>query len=165
MKLKHIALSASVLLLAACGGSDEDDDDGGGSGADECGVVVDIGLNSSTAGRLESGDCRIVDLNIDSSDVSLADEYRIVVPTTRPVTIVMRSSDVDAFLAVFNSTQSCTLGGCGIAQFVNFDDDSGGGLDALISMDLAAGTYIVVANTATVNSTQAGYYTLTVSSP
>ena len=142
---EFIAALALLLIMAGCGGG------GGGGGNDNpCGTVVDIGPNSIIDGVLEAGDCRVSDLDPTSGDTSFADEYRITLNSMGTLTINMRSASIDSFLLLLNRSTSCS-GGCTAAEamLITFDDDTGGGVngfDALISMDLAAGTYIIVAN-------------------
>ncbi len=135
-----------LLFLASCGGSG----DGGGANDNPCETVVDIGPNDFVDGVLEAGDCRFTDLDPTSGDTSFVDEYRVTLNTTGTLTIIMRSSSIDTFLLLPNRSESCSSG-CTAAEamLITFDDDGGGGVngtDSLISMDLAAGTYIIVAN-------------------
>jgi hypothetical protein len=112
--------------------------------------VVDIGPSSIVEGVLEAGDCRVTDLDPTSGDTSFADEYRVTLNSMGTLIITMRSADLDSFLLLLNRSSSCSSG-CTAAEamVITIDDDSGGGvngLDALISMDLAAGAYIIVVN-------------------
>jgi hypothetical protein len=153
MKMKIVMqflIGVSFVAIAACGGS-------GGSGGDDevaavndnpCGTVVDIGPNSIFDGVLETGDCRVTDFDPTSGDTSFIDEYRITVNSMAILTINMRSASIDSVLFLMNRSTSCTSG-CTPADIITFDDDSGGGVngeDALISMDLAPGTYLIGAN-------------------
>jgi hypothetical protein len=144
-------IGVSFVAISACGGS------GGGGGDDAvvpinndnlCGTVVDIGPNSIIDGVLEAGDCRVSDFDPTSDDTSFIDEYRITVNSMAILTINMRSASIDSVLFLMNRSTSCTSG-CTPADIITFDDDSGGGVngeDALISMDLAPGTYLIGAN-------------------
>jgi hypothetical protein len=67
------------------------------------------------------------------------------------VTVTMRSSDFDAYLHI---------GKVGAAESLATDDDSGGDLDAQVSVTLpTAGTYAVIANTVAADAS--GAYTIT----
>jgi hypothetical protein len=156
--LRIISLIGITTWLIACGGG------GGGSSGDgsndnPCGTVVDIGPNSITDGVLEAGDCRASDVDHSTSDPSFVDEYRITLNALETLTINMRSSNLDTYLYLANRSTSCSSG-CTTSIIIAFDDDSGGGVnstDALISMDLARGTYLIGANSF---DPQAGSYTL-----
>jgi hypothetical protein len=145
-------LTILSVWLAACGG-------GGSSSNKPCGSVVDIGPNSKVDGVLQDGDCRVDDIFPGEDDSSFVDEYRITLTTGGTLIITMRSTELDSFLALLNTSASCAEG-CDPAVIIATDDDSGGGVsgtDALISMDLAAGTYGIGANSVFPNS---GSYTL-----
>ena len=134
-------------------------------GGNTCGTVTDISANSSTAGNLETSDCRIEDMFPGSGDTTYVDEYRVTLSSGGTLTITMRSSEVDAFLALVNFASSCTDASCTPTQVETFDDDSGGGVngvDAQISVFLNAGTYIIFANSFDVET---GSYTLQTTFP
>ena len=158
--IKLIGMFFALALLGACGGGGG----GGGGGVandNPCGTVVDIGPNDFVDGVLEAGDCRVTDLDPTSVDTSFVDEYRVTLNTTGTLTIIMRSSSIDTFLVLLNRSESCSSG-CTLAEamLITLDDDSGGGVngtDSLISMDLAAGAYIIVANSF---DPETGSYTL-----
>ena len=141
--IKLIGMFFALALLSACGGGGGG---GGGGGNDNtCGTVVDIGVNSVVDGFLQGGDCRVDDIFPGSGDTSFVDEYRVTLTTGGTLTITMRSTDLDSFLALLNTSTSC-VNGCNPALIITTDDDSGGGLDALIDIDLAAGTYGIGVN-------------------
>ena len=154
----------SFVVISACGG-------GGGSGGGDdpvapindnlCGTVVDIGSNDIIDGVLETGDCRVSDVDPTSGDTSFVDEYRITLNAIATLQINMRSADLDTFLALSNRSTSCS-DGCTAAEamIITRDDDSGGGVngtDAFISMDLAPGSYLILANSI---NPKTGSYTL-----
>jgi hypothetical protein len=150
-----ILIGGALLLVAGCGGG------GGGGGDDDgvCGAVVDISENAMLNGRLEEGDCTINDIFPGAGDPSFADEFRVTLPVGGTLQITLRSTEFDAFLAILDTSNSCS-GGCNPAIVLAADDDSGGGFtgfDSLISIDLAAGTYIILANSITAAS---GNYSL-----
>ena len=152
-------ISLSVWLTACGGGGGGDDDEVAAVNDNPCGTVVDIGPNSIVDGVLEDGDCKVTDFDPTSGDSSFADEYRITVHSTAILTINMRSASIDSYLFLMNKSTSCSSG-CTLADVITDDDDSGGGVngfDALISMDLAAGTYTILANSA---QPETGSYTL-----
>ena len=126
-----------------------------------CGAVVEIGPNSIINGVLEAGDCLVSDIDPTIGDSSFVDEYRIVLNSTGTLTINMRSASIDSYLVLLDRSTSCSSGCTPVqAILITEDDDSGGGVngfDALISMDLAAGTYIIIANSVL---PETGSYTL-----
>lgn len=65
----------------------------------------------------------------------------------------MQSTDVDAYIWLFNND---------LSTLIAADDDSGTGLDAFATLNLAAGTYVILAGTA-LPEPQFGAYTLTLS--
>lgn len=97
---------------------------------------------------LEAGDCLISDLDATATnDTSFADEYRVTLDSMGTLMISMKSSDLDSLLVLLDRSTSC-FSGCTPAQamVIVADDDSGDGVngeDALISIDLAAGTYLI----------------------
>lgn len=92
---------------------------------------------------------------VNSDDGSFFDGY--ITFSSRPCTITMRSTQMDSYLYLINARTGAVL-----AQ----DDDSGGGVDARVSLAACnAGSDVlgIVANTAFVGET--GAYTLTVAVP
>lgn len=110
-----------------------------------------IGSNSSTQGALSSDDCRISDV-LSSNDDSFTDLYVFQLSSSADVSINLTSSGFDSFLRLLNADLSP------IAE----DDDSGSDFNASITATLAAGTYKILANSAT-NAAQTGTYTLMLS--
>ncbi len=142
--LKIILLIGITTWLVACGGS------GSGGGGDDgndnaCGTVVDIDPNSIVDATLEDGDCRVDDIFPGAGDPSFVDEYRVTLTTGGTLNITMTSTDLDSFLVLIDTSTSCA-NGCDPALIIATDDDSGGGFDSFISIDLAAGTYGIGAN-------------------
>lgn len=107
---------------------------------DECPIIA-YTLGSTVNGSLSTGDCVF-------EDGTRVDLYRFTVTAPRQVVITLRSTAFDSYLVLFNSA------GNAIQQ----DDDSAGGNDARITTSLAAGTYIIGANSFAVST---GAYTLT----
>jgi N-acetylneuraminic acid mutarotase len=138
----------SAFVIAGCGG-------GGDGGAPDssaaCATVVDIAPTSTTGGALAAGDCTFEALFPGSGDTSLVDQYRVTLSTAGTLTLAMDSVAFDALLLLFSDLQQPPIA---------FDDDGGGGFNALISLSLGAGTYIIVANSAAVSAVT-GAYTLT----
>lgn len=126
-----------------------------------CGTVNTILPNDILKGRLEDGDCRANEIAPGTPLPSFVDEISVTLFSSGTLTITMRSTDLDSLLFLLNRTASCS-NGCSEAQamVITGDDDSGGGvngLDAFISMDLAAGTYIILVTSI---DAQAGNYSL-----
>ena len=111
-----------------------------------------LSLNVSVSGALASEDCQVGDL-LANSDTSLVDQYQFTLTEQTEITISMMSADFDSFLHLTSDALVV------LAE----DDDSGAGFDASIVETLDAGTYRVLANSAT-SSAQVGNYTLVVSS-
>lgn len=115
---------------------------------------VDIGTDESVGGALGAGDCTIAQLGIDLDDTSFVDVYRVVLPSSGSLTVELESGDFDAFLGLFDAA---------IVDHIAFDDDGGVDTDSLIlDVSLAAGTYIILANSFFADET--GAYTLTTTS-
>ncbi len=117
----------------------------------QCNVQTPIGPNDSVVGTLSSGDCTAQELTGDPFDTSFVDLYRVSLPSNGTLTVRMDSDIIDPFLVLANLE---------LTSFIATDDDSGGNFNALISVTLAAGTYIIAANSAFLFP-QTGPYTLT----
>jgi hypothetical protein len=143
--LNFICYILLFAVLAACGsGSDSDSE---GSTATNCGPVDEIGPDDNITGMLEEGDCTAEQIYPDQSggDFSFLDEYRVKLPANGTLTITMKSIDVDSFLFLVTRSTTCSEG-CDTTIIIISDSNSGGGKDAFISMDLAAGDYGIHAN-------------------
>ncbi|MFN3235535.1 MAG: PPC domain-containing protein [Pseudomonadales bacterium] len=119
--------------------------------AAECPASI-LPLNTLVSGSLASTDCTVNDV-LGNGDASFADRYTFSIATSGPVSVAMSSSTLDSFLRLLSAD------GTVLAQ----DDDSGSGFDARISAELNAGSYAVLANSAT-NTAETGAYTIVVSS-
>jgi len=113
----------------------------------------EIGPNDTVNGEISPDDKEIF-------DGSFADLYTLTIPTSGHLTVRMSSNQVDSYLALF--TDACldepdlaNWGPCYITE----DDDGGGGMNAYISVVLAAGRYVILANT--FGASDFGSYTLT----
>jgi hypothetical protein len=141
--IELMVLAGVLVQMAGCGGggSSSDGDDG------SCGPVIDISENAEVDGRLEKGDCTVNTLFPGANDNSFADEYRVTTPIGGTLEITMRSTSMDTYVAIADTTVSC-FGGCDPIIILGFDDDSGGPAitDSFLSIPLAAGTYIIYAN-------------------
>lgn len=120
--------------------------------AAEC-TVTAISANQTITGSLASSDCVVADI-LSISDNSKVDVFELTLGSSGAVTINLESSAFDPFLRLLDSNQAT------LAQ----DDDSGTGFNARISTTLDAGTYRILANSAT-SSTELGDYTLTTTGP
>jgi hypothetical protein len=106
----------------------------------QCPQPIDIAPTAVMSGFLGPGDCTLNDLDPTSSDFSYYDPYRIVLPGSGTFSVDLESSGFDAFLWVTDLAATSVLA---------FDDDSGGGVngtDSALSVHLAAGSYLVLAN-------------------
>ncbi len=149
---RRILALSFLLIIAGCGGSS------GGGGTQPpvtCANPVQIQANDSVSGSLSAGDCSpAVLFPGQTNDQSLLDQYSVTLPVAGELTILMRSTQFDAYLVLLDSQLTLPP----IAE----DDDSGGNFDAQIVVSLAAGTYRILANSATFNAVT-GSYTLTTS--
>jgi len=97
-----------------------------------------INVGQTINGGLTGSDCLL-------GDGTSADLYRLTLTAPRSVQIDMTSTAVDSYLVLFD------LAGAGIAS----DDDGGGAPNARIVISLAAGTYVIAANSFDVGETGA----------
>lgn len=109
--------------------------------------------NSVTSESLGASDCTLADVIGSEGDASFVDPYRVTLTTDGHLSVSMQSTDVDAYIWLFNND---------LSTLIATDDDSGTNLDALTTRDLVAGTYVILANTA-LPEPQFGNYTLTLS--
>lgn len=116
----------------------------------ECSTSV-LPLNTTTSGSLSSSDCTVNDV-LGNGDGSFSDKYNFSLVSSSDVRISMSSATLDSFLRLLNADETV------IAQ----DDDSGSGFDATINASLGAGSYFVLANSAT-NVAVTGDYAIVVS--
>jgi len=151
-KIIKVSLAVSVVSLTACsGGSSET------SAGSNCGVTYSISGNASIDGRLEINDCEIRQLDRGSQDDSFVDEYLVTLNQAGTLGVSMQSNEIDPFLFLLNSAKSCASG-CGAELLIAENDDiSQVNTNAFISIDLDAGTYLIVANSYDRNT---GSYTL-----
>ena len=112
--------------------------------AESCPFITELALGQRAEGRLALGDCEF------ALDNSYVDVYEITLSTAATVQVDMTSVDVDSYIGLFD--------GAGI--FIAEDDNSGGGRDARLVRQLAAGKYRIWANTIT--GAAAGAYALVV---
>ncbi len=150
---RFICVLSLTAFCAACGGGGGDG--GGGDSTAPCPAPTPINPDSVTAGSLTNSDCTLVRLfPTTTGDLSLIDQYVVTLPANGEFTIRMESTQFDAFLILVNSPAALPE--------IAVDDDSGGGLNALLSVNLAAGTYIIIANSFSTTPVT-GAYTLTTS--
>jgi len=97
-----------------------------------CEVFSPIALGQTVSGTLGSGSCVLDDRNTDL--------WTFTVAALTDVIISLSSSDFDAFL-ILARVESGSL------VAVTEDDDSGGGLDSEIVVQIPAGTYLILAST------------------
>jgi hypothetical protein len=99
-------------------------------------------------GQLNASDCTL-------PDGTFADGYRLVLPAGAIVQIAMNSSQFDAYLLLTREDLA----------IIDEDDDSGGGSNAFIFRPLAAGTYVIWANSYAPGETGAYQLTVSVAAP
>lgn len=103
--------------------------------------VTPYTIGATVNGILASTDCTF-------QDGTYVDYYGFTLANPRQVTITLRSSQINAYLVLFDAD----------AVVVEEDDNDGGGTDAQIVRTLAPGTYYIAANSFAI---QTGPYTLT----
>ena len=96
-------------------------------------------IPSINLGETRSGTLSIIDRASLSRPGSYGDLYRFVLSAPTSVAIDLKSTDFNAFVYLLSTS--------GLVMFS--DDSSGGGTDARISANLAAGTYFIEATSAT----------------
>jgi hypothetical protein len=101
-------------------------------------LPVDGGLSSA----LRSNDCRYLDRIPLSTDVTLIKPYTVTLEKRGVLTVDMTSAQVDSYLWIFDSQN----------RVIAEDDNSGGGRNARVSVQLDPGAYAVFANTAAVET-------------
>ena len=181
-----LLLLLMILILSGCGEDDSDDDGtlnineivdnveaviGGGSGSGggaglggglggpigNCSDVTSINPNSTTSGELsEASSCQLQDFFNSFGGGEATDGYVVDLPSDGTFTIIMRSEEFDSFLFLY----LCNNDSCSTKSQIDTNDDSGGGLDAAIVVDLTAGTYLILASEFT-SSEPDGNYILT----
>jgi subtilisin family serine protease len=104
-------------------------------------------IQSINLGETRSGTLSIIDRASLSRSGSYGDLYRFVLSTPTTVAIDLKSTDFNAFVYLLSTTGS----------IMSSDDSSGGGTDARITANLAAGTYFIEATSSTAGL---GNYTL-----
>ena len=112
--------------------------------AEACPFVTALTFGQRMDGRLSLGDCEL------SLDDSYVDVYEITLPAAATVQVDMASTEFDSYIGLFDAT----------GLFLAEDDNSGGGNNAQIVRQLAAGKYRVWANTIT--GATSGSYSVTV---
>jgi hypothetical protein len=112
--------------------------------AEACPFIAALALGQRADGTLALGDCEF------SLDNSYVDVYEIAVAAAGTFQIDMTSGDLDSYIGVFES------GGI----FLGEDDNSGGGRNARLVLQLPAGKYRIWANA--ISATETGTYSLVV---
>jgi len=152
-----VAAVALVIALAGCDSGDSSDDDNGNTRV-VFGVALEpqvLSIGSLIDGTLSPSDSRVSDFDesvtgpVDPDDDTFLDAYELNVGAGRR-TMSMTSSEVDAFLTIAD------FDGTVLAE----DDDGGSGLNARMTIQLEAGSYIVVASS--FEAGEVGAYTLSV---
>lgn len=112
---------------------------------DPCDDVLAIAVGQTVTGRLSLTDCELM-------DESLADRYALTLNTATPLQMDLSSLDFDSFLIVTTPA----------GEVVALNDDGAGVLNARIDTTLAAGEYIVWANS--FGAEETGQYILSIGS-
>ncbi len=119
-----------------------------------CQTPTPLPLNVWIPGRLEAADCRRLDIaeSAFASDDSALDLYTLDLPVEGLVVVRMDSDQLDPYLEIRQAD----------GNILRSDDDGGAGNDALVVLQLAAGRYQILANSA-FRTLQEGDYRLQVS--
>jgi serine protease Do len=117
-----------------------------------CDFQVVLPPSAVADGTLSVDDCTLAQLGVDPTDGSFVDQYRVGLPAGGLLTIRLESVDFDPFLWVFDETLANEIA-------VNDDANPPEDLNSFLALDLAPGTYVILANAVFVGDT--GAYTLT----
>jgi len=108
-------------------------------------------LNIRLENRLTASDCRraeIIATTPGRNDASLVDLYELNMPVSGLLVIRMQSEVLDSYLEVRDESGE---------TIIAYDDDSGAGVNAFLTVRLEKGRYRVVANTAFSWAEEGGY--------
>jgi hypothetical protein len=141
--VRTAALCLSVFLLAGCGDSGTDPV---AENFQNCSVAA-YQLGSTVSGSLTTSDCLLVYYGNQWGEY--VDYYGFSLSSSRSVTVNMTSTQVDAYLIIWNRAT-----GAVVAE----DDDGGTGTNARIITSLPAGNYVIGATSWDAGET--GSYTL-----
>jgi len=140
---------------------------GGGSSSSDAVTSVPTGStlqttrlvpNQAVEGRFTEGQAKRSAVDPDSSDDSYYAAYEITLTAPGTRTVLMQSTAVDSYLQLFD--EAFLDDPSDDTAFIAESDDVGSTLHALVSEELPAGTYVVVAGTAFANSADTGTYAL-----
>jgi hypothetical protein len=141
--LRPLAVTVSILLVAGCGDSGTEPNL---QSFQNCAVAA-YQLGTTVNGTLTTSDCRLTYQG--SQFGEYVDQYGFTLESSRTVTVTMTSTQVDAYLIIWNRANG---------QIVDEDDDGAGGTNARIVRMLPAGNYVIGATTYDAGET--GSYTL-----
>jgi hypothetical protein len=113
--------------------------------------VVEDGLSASSPS--------LVAIDPDSIDESHFQAYKVTLNAPGRLTVMMRSGTLDSYLQLFD--ESFLADPTDDTAFIAESDDVGTTLHAMISEELPAGTYVVLASSAFENAGDTGAYVLT----
>lgn len=97
-------------------------------------TTLDFG---TVANALSAGDCTVRKLAGGANDDSYVDVYELVLRQATTLNISMVAPSLDSVLLLMDSD----------SQILSINDDGAGGCNAALNQSLAAGTYVVLANT------------------
>ena len=119
----------------------------------QCDVLTPIAPTAAVIGTLAPGDCTIQELTGDPDDPTFVDLFRVTLPVPGTLEILMTSNQFDTFLFLVDES---------VTQVIGFNDDIAFPSDInsrIVVPGLAAGTYIILANSALLPP-ETGSYTL-----
>jgi hypothetical protein len=123
------------------------------TGNPACATRVSLAPTAVVDGTLAEGDCTIAQLGIDPFDSTLLDQYQVELPAGGDLSITLESADFDTFLWVIDETLTTVID-------TNDDVDPPGDLNSALDINLAPGTYVILANSVFPLG-ETGAYTLT----
>jgi hypothetical protein len=151
-----------ALAIAGCGAGGVTDggitDSDPSNGGDSL-TTARIAPHQTVEGQLTPVDLQYVDVDPASGDISHFETYEITLETSGILTVLMQSSEVDSYLQLFDATFLDDP--TDDTAFIAASDDRGSTLHSMISEELPAGTYVIVASTAFANLPDTGSYALT----
>ena len=151
-------LLALAVALAGCGG--------GGSASDTVSAVPSgdtlqatrLVPNQAVESSFNATKTKMTSIDPEGGDNSYCEAYEITLTSPGTLTVLMQSNTVDSYLQLFD--EAFLSDPTDDTAFIAESDDVGATLHSLISEQLPAGTYVVVASTAFANSADTGRYML-----
>jgi hypothetical protein len=123
------------------------------TGNPACATRVSLAPTAVVDGTLAESDCTIAQLGIDPFDPTFLDQYQVELTAGGDLSITLESTNFDPFLWVLDETLTTVID-------TNDDVDPPGDLSSALDLNLAPGTYVILANSVLALG-ETGAYTLT----